>query len=181
MSLADSVPVIETERLRLRGRTLDDFAFIRDMWREPEVVRFISGKPLTEEESWSKFLRMLGHWPVLEYGYWLIEERESGRLVGEAGFAEFRRDIKPSIKDEPEIGWAFTSSAHGKGYATEAAKAAVSWGDEFLPGARMSCIIAHENAPSIRVAEKCGFEVTAQTGYHGDDVYLLHRPIARNS
>ncbi len=180
--MSDSgVPVIETERLRLRGRGLDDFPFIRDMWREPEVVRLIGGKPLLEEESWTKFLRMLGHWPALGYGYWLVEERESGRVIGETGFAEFKRSIEPSLQGEPEIGWAFTSSAHGKGYASEAAQAAVAWGDQFLPGERMSCIIAPENAPSIRVAEKCGFETTAETTYHGDTVCLLHRLIVRPS
>ena len=62
MSGIYEVPVIETERLRLRGRTLDDFPFIRDMWGDPEVVRHISGAPVPEETSWTKFLRMFGHW-----------------------------------------------------------------------------------------------------------------------
>lgn len=177
--MSEGIPVIETERLRLRGRTVEDFPFIRGMWREPEVVRLISGKPLTEEESWTKFLRMLGHWPALGYGYWLAEERDSGQLVGEVGFAEFRREITPSLQGEPELGYAFSSAFHGRGYASEAALAAVAWGDDHLPGAKMSCIVAMKNAPSIRVAEKCGFVTTMQTVYHGGEVCLLHRPIGR--
>lgn len=168
-------PAIETPRLRLRGRTLDDFPFFREMWRDPEVTRYIGGKPQSEEEVWTKFLRMIGHWTMTGYGYWLVEEKETERPIGEVGFGDFKRVMEPSIKGEPEIGWVFTPSAHGKGYATEAALAAVDWGDGFFNGARMSCIIEPGNAPSARVAQKCGFTETARATYHGEDILLLHR------
>jgi RimJ/RimL family protein N-acetyltransferase len=169
------VPVIETARLRLRGRTLEDFPFFLEMWKDPEVTRFIGGKPRGEEETWTKYLRMLGHWSVMGFGYWVIEERDSSKLVGEVGFGDFKRDMTPSIKGEPEIGWVLASFAHGKGYATEAALAAVRWGDERFGGARMSCIIEPEHFTSIRIAEKCGFKETARTRYGGDEIIVLHR------
>ncbi len=178
MGAGFSTPVIETERLRLRARTIDDFPFIRDMWADPQTVCYIGGKPLTEEESWTKFLRMLGHWPALGFGYWIMEERETGRAVGETGFADFKRNIKPSLAGQPEIGWAVASSAYGKGYASEAARAAVAWGDKEFSGKRMSCIIGVENKPSFRVADKCGFSIGAHTTYHGDDVAILYRDVA---
>jgi len=169
------VPVIETVRLRLRGRTLEDFPFFLDMWADPEVTRYIGGKPRGEEETWTKYLRTLGHWAVMGYGYWAVEEKDSSALIGEVGFGDFKRDMTPSIKGEPEIGWVLASSAHGKGYASEAALAAVEWGDEHLGGARMSCIIEPAHAASIRIAEKCGFKETARTILHGDEILLLHR------
>ena len=169
------IPVLETERLRLRGRTMNDFPFFRDMWADPEFTRFIGGKPLSEEDTWTKFLRMIGHWEVMGYGYWVVEDRDDGELVGEAGFGEFKRDITPSIKTEPEIGWGFAPATQGKGYATEAAKAAIAWGDEHLGGARMSCIIDPPNTASIRVAEKCGFKEAARTTYQGGEILILHR------
>ena len=82
-----ATPVLETARLRLRGRTLDDFAFFREMWADPAVTRYIDGKPRSEEDTWTKFLRMIGHWSVMGFGYWAVEEKESGALIGEAGFA----------------------------------------------------------------------------------------------
>jgi len=169
------VPVLETERLRLRELRPDDFPFWREMWANADVTRYIGGRPKTEEESWTGFLRMAGHWAIMGYGYWLVEKQDDGERLGEVGFVDFKREIKPSIKGEPEIGWIFTPSAQGKGYATEAALAAVRWGDEYFEGARMSCLIEVENAPSIRVAEKCGFSRTGLVEYEGDQVVLLHR------
>ncbi len=168
-------PIVETERLRLRGRTLDDWPLIRDMWSDPIVTKFIGGKPKSEEDSWTKFLRMMGHWPALGFGYWIVEEKESGNAVGEVGFGDFRREMEPPMARDPEIGWAFIASAHGKGYATEAAKAAVAWGDEAFNGGRMSCVIDPGHKGSIRVAEKCGFKESYRAIYHGEEVMLLHR------
>lgn len=175
MDLSTLAPVIETQRLRLRGRVLDDFAFFRDMWADPRVTRFIDGEPRSEEDTWTKFLRMIGHWAALGYGYWTVEEKASGRLVGEAGFGDFRRVMEPSLEGTPEMGWAFASSAHGKGYATEAVRAAAEWGDAFFKGGRTACIIGVGNTLSVRVAEKAGFARAGTAQYHGEEVLLFYR------
>jgi RimJ/RimL family protein N-acetyltransferase len=112
-------------------------------------------------------LRYRGLWALTGFGYWAIEERASGSFVGDLGFAEFKRDIAPSIAGIPEMGWALTPRFHGQGYATEAALAALSWGgDRFarvdrFGGVRAVCILAPDNAPSIRVAHKAGFQPAA--------------------
>ena len=117
---SEKVPALKTERLTLRGHRLDDFAHCAAMWADPLVTRYIGGKPLTEEECWSRLLRYVGHWAWLGFGYWVAEERATGELVGEIGFADHKRDLEPSLKGVPEIGWVLASHAHGRGYATEA-------------------------------------------------------------
>ncbi len=171
------IPVVETERLILRGSQPDDFAFYRELRADPEVARYTGGEPLSEEDSWTKYLRSIGHWAVMGFGYWLVEARDSGQAIGEVGFSDFKRVIEPSIKGEPEIGWALTPSVHGKGYASEAALAAVAWGDKNFKAKRMSCIIDPEHAASIRIAEKCGFKKTGVATYHDEDIALFHREI----
>lgn len=170
-------PVLETERLRLRGITIEDWPFIRDRWANPQFTRYI-GAPLSEEESWGKFLRSIGQWVVMGFGYWAVDEKQTGAVIGEIGFMHYKRIMEPAIEDGPEIGWGFAPSTHGKGYASEAALCAVEWGDAHFKTSRMTCIIDPANKGSIRVAEKCGFGEVRRATYKGDEIIVLHRPIA---
>ena len=171
------VPVLETTRLTLRRHRLDDFTHSAAMWADPKVTQYIGGKPLTEEESWTKFLRYAGHWQLLGFGYWAVEEKATGDFVGELGFADYKRDLQPSLNGAPEIGGVLASPAHGKGFATEAVRAAVAWGDARFQGARTACIIAPENLASIRVAAKCGYQNPQPATYKGKPTLLFVREI----
>ena len=172
---AGSIPVIETERLTLRSHRLDDFPDCAAMWMDPEVTRFIGGKPSTQEEVWARLLRYAGHWSLLGYGYWALEEKATGRFIGELGFADVRRSIEPSLREIPELGWALASHAHGKGYATEAVRAAITWSEEHFGAVRTACILHPDNAPSIRVAEKCGYREFQRTTYKGAPTIMFVR------
>jgi RimJ/RimL family protein N-acetyltransferase len=172
---ADDAPVIETERLVLRRHRLADFDACTAMWAEPEVTRHIGGRPFSEEETWARLLRYAGHWTLLGFGYWAIEEKDTGGFVGELGFADFKRDIEPSIQGVPELGWVLASRAHGKGYATEAVRAALAWGETHFAKARTVCIIHPDNLGSIRVAEKCGYKEFQRTAYKGHATLLFSR------
>jgi RimJ/RimL family protein N-acetyltransferase len=169
------VPTLETERLKLRGHRVGDFSDCAAMWAEPEVGRYIGGKPLTEEESWTKFLRYVGHWALQGFGYWAVEEKTTGNFVGEIGFADYKRELEPSLKGVPEIGWVLASRVHGKGYATEAVRAAVAWGDAHFSPARTACIISPENLASVRVAVKCGYREFQLTTYKGRPTMMFVR------
>jgi len=174
-SMGAEVPIIETARLRLRGHRVEDFGDCAAMWGDPAVVRHIGGRPFTAEETWGKILRYAGLWSLLGFGYWAIEEKGSGRFVGEVGFADFKREIEPSFAGAPEIGWALASWAHGSGFATEAVGAAVAWGDEHLAVARTVCLIDPNNLASIRVAAKCGYREFARTTYKDHPTILFRR------
>ena len=169
----NAVPALETERLALRAHSLDDFAESAAMWADPEVTRHIGGRPSTEEESWRRILQFAGLWAALGFGYWVVREKASGRFVGEAGFADFHREITPSFVGVPEAGWALAPWCHGRGYAGEAVAAILAWADARFP--RTVCIIAPENAPSIRLAEKLGYRELARTSYKDAPTVLFER------
>jgi RimJ/RimL family protein N-acetyltransferase len=122
-----------------------------------------------------RLLRYVGHWTLLDYGMWAVETRGSGEYVGDIGFFNAKREIDPSLGDEPEIGWVLASHAHGKGYATEAVRAVVAWGDRRFHGARTVCLIHPDNAPSLRVAEKCGYRELHRTTYKSQPAIVLGR------
>jgi RimJ/RimL family protein N-acetyltransferase len=172
---AVAAPTLETERLVLRMHSIADFVDSVALWTDPEVTRFIGARPFTQEEIWARLVRYVGHWALLGYGYWAVTERETGRFLGEVGFADFKRDIEPSFDGMPEIGWVLASRAHGRGYATEAVRAAIAWGDAHLEAARTVCIIAPENRPSIRVAEKCGYREILRTTYKDKPTIMFAR------
>jgi RimJ/RimL family protein N-acetyltransferase len=152
------VPVIETERLMLRGHIMSDFPASKALWGDASVVRYMGGKPLSVQECWARFLRYFGHWSLLGFGYWVVEERETAEFVGEVGFGDFKRDMQPALPSIPELGWVLAPATHGKGYATEAAQAALRWGRQHFQSNDFACLIHPEHRASIRVATKCGFE-----------------------
>lgn len=170
-----SAPVIETERLRLRSHELGDYADCVAMWSEPTVVRYTIREPSPPPRTWLRILAYRGHWALLGFGYWAVEEKVSGRYIGELGFADYKRATRLSLDGMPEIGWALVPWAQGKGYATEALKAAIAWADEQLQSRRTACIIHRENQRSFRVAEKLGYDMVLQAPSDADPDAILAR------
>ena len=151
------VPRVTTDRLVLRGHAKEDFQPSLAMWSDQSVVRFIGGAPASREETWARLLRYGGLWRLLGYGYWALEDRRTGRFVGEAGFADFKRPVKAELDELPEAGWAIAPCWAGRGYATEAMRAALEWLDRARPGVGSFCMISPANSASIKVAEKLGY------------------------
>ena len=169
------IVTLQTARLILRGHRASDLADCAAMWGDPLVTRHLGGPPLGREEVWTKLLRYLGHWSVMGFGFWVITDRASGRFVGEVGFGDFRRELEEPFTNAPEMGWVLASWAHGRGFASEAARAALEWGDEHLPGRRTLCLVHPENAASIRVASKLGYQEYGRTFYKGAPAVAFER------
>jgi RimJ/RimL family protein N-acetyltransferase len=165
---------IETERLVLDGHTAEDFSAVCALWADPRVVQHIGGTPSTREESWARLLRYRGGWPLRGFGFWAVREKATGRFAGDLGFKDSCRPIEPSIFGLPEAGWALAPWAQGKGYATEALSAALGWldGQSF----RLSvCLIAPENAASLRLAHRHGYGQATAVQFGGEETLLLQR------
>ena len=175
-SVIAPTPTLDTPRLRLRAYRPDDFEPYASMWAEPAVVRFIGGVPMSREAAWVRFLRQVGHWHCLGFGFFAIEDKATGALIGEAGFQDARRDLIPSIEGTMEAGWCLTGAMQGRGLAEEAMRAALSWAGQDGTGARITCLIQADHAASLHVADKLGFTAFARTIYGGRPVVLLERP-----
>ncbi|AHG21786.1 GNAT family acetyltransferase [Chania multitudinisentens RB-25] len=174
MTTTASSPTLITKRLILDAHRQEDFASLATLWADPAVVRYIGGTPRSQEDSWGRLLRYVGHWQLLGYGYWAVREKISGSYIGDIGFADYHREINP-VLDAPEIGWALSSTAHGKGYATEALQAALAWASEHLSPRKTVCIISPENQPSIRLATKMGFVESHRSDYHQQPIIVMQR------
>ncbi len=145
------------------------------MWADPVMVRYIRPAPFTEEETWARMLRYVGHWALLGYGFWVIEDKLSGEYLGEAGFLNFHRDTEPPrVINVPEAGWAFRAESHGRGYASETVAAIVAWGDSHFD-TPTACIIDQKNLASVRVAEKNGYRASRLITYRGEELMMYTR------
>ena len=169
-------PTLETERLILRAFREEDLDQLWAMWANEDVVRFVGGQTLAREDTWRRSLAACGQWPYTGFGYWIVEMKADGTVVGQAGFADFKRQMEPSIEGEPELGYVFHPKVHGQGIASEACAAALEWADANLNAQSYPAIISPENTASIRLAERLGFERGPDATYRGETIALFRRP-----
>jgi RimJ/RimL family protein N-acetyltransferase len=121
------------------------------MCADPEVMRYLGdGRTLDREDAWRQMAMLAGHWALRGFGMWVLEEAATGVLVGRAGL-HF-----PEGWPEQEVGWALAREHWGKGYATEAARAALDHAFGTLGWDRAISLIHPDNARSIHVAERLG-------------------------
>ena len=172
----DVAPRIETARLVLRTSTLDDLGAHAAMLGDPRVMHHLTGAGIAREDAWRRLIQGPGLWAMLGYGYWAVERRSDGRYIGQLGFADFKREMVPSIEGLPEMGWLFAAEAHGQGYASEGVEAALRWADEALKASEIVAIISPQNAPSIRLAGRAGFVRGEETTYKDGPTIVFRRP-----
>src|SRR5581483_2124548 len=170
--------ILETERLRLRPLTVDDFDAYARLVGDADVMRYIGdGRPLTREEAWRHLALLVGHWQLRRIGMWGVEARASCELVGRIGF--FEPEGWPGF----ELGWLIARSHQGRGLATEGAQVALDLAFLALGRRDVISVIHPENAASIRVAERLGerFERSATVGGRPASIYRIDRATWRAS
>lgn len=144
----------ETERLILRSWKPEDLPGFAAMNKDERVMKYFP-TTLTDAETEAFYNRIRQEMEEEGWGLYAVELRESGEFIGYVGLHKigFEADFTPGI----EIGWRLAADHHGKGYATEAAKAvlrlAKTNGIETLYS-----FTAEINRPSERVMQKIGME-----------------------
>lgn len=176
-----NTPVIETARMRLRVVKPKDLDAYVDLWQEESVLRHTIGTALTRETAWSRILRTTGHWQVFGFGFFVVEDKATGKLIGEAGFHDMKRAIKPSIEGTLEAGWMLLPPYHGKGIAREIMTAAIEWAEKTFPDMHFSAIIDPVNEPSRKLARSLGFAEGLVTEYSGHPTIICRRPGTRQA
>jgi [ribosomal protein S5]-alanine N-acetyltransferase len=138
---------IETERLRIRLLTAEDWQDVHAYTSDPVVMTYLPEDVMTEEQT-RQFIVMSMTEDARTYAVDLREDR----LIGHIGFHPW---YAPRIY---EIGWVFHPRYQGQGYATEAAAAMLRYGFESLQVHRVIATCQPENAASSRVMEKLGMQ-----------------------
>ncbi len=170
---------IETERLILREIDPErDFENWAKTMADARTVRFTDGKVLDRVLAWRHMAALIGHWTIRGYGFFSVEEKETGEWVGRVG------PWYPEGWPAPEIGWTIAPDHWGKGYATEAARAAMEYAFNTLGWNRVIHVILVGNGRSIAVAKKLGSEfIRSEQGLAGvsDQEILIYGQESPNS
>ena len=162
------IPVIETERLILRGfeeRDMDAFAAMN---ADPRFVKFLAdGKPLNRTESWRLMAMLIGHWQLRGFGFWAMESKQSGEFIGRTGL------LYPEGWPGIELGWGLHPDAWGLGYATESASAVRDWAFNVAGLGHLISIIHPDNEQSKRVAQRIGERYSHKDMVNGREVVIF--------
>ena len=169
MTLALTIPRLETDRLILRAHHESDFEAEAEFFAS-DASHFVGG-PKQPWEAWRALAMMMGHWVMRGFGFWALEEKDSGTYVGRAGL------WFPHGWKEREIGWTLMQPAWGKGYATEAALAARAHAYDVLGWDTAISQIAPGNDASKAVARRLGahFESTYDDPKYGPVEIWRHK------
>lgn len=147
--LASAAPSLETERLILRVPCAEDFERYAELMADEQAARYIGGQ-LGRAAAWRRFLQMPGAWMIQGFAMFSVLEKSSGSWLGQLG------PWKPEGWPGNEVGWSFHPDAWGKGYATEAARAAIDWAFDALGWTEVIHCIDPANVPSQRLAQRLG-------------------------
>ncbi|MEO3478717.1 GNAT family N-acetyltransferase [Phaeobacter sp. CAU 1743] len=143
-----TIPTIETERLILRAPDMSDFDVMCEFYAS-ERATYVGGQ-MKPEQVWRHLACEIGHWHMLGYGRWMVDEKSTGKVAGNIGL------WNPHGWPEPEIGWDLFEGFGGKGYATEAATAARSFAYDVLSWDTVISLVNPENHASRAVAKRLG-------------------------
>jgi len=141
---------IETERLILRTWMPSDAPALLESYSDPEVTRFLpmSSEPTLESTSaWID--RQMDEQEREGFSVWPVIRKDDGRLIGRCGLHRLPEGYV-------EIAWVFERASWGHGYATEAARAALTYARETLRLPNLYALINPANSASIAVAYRLG-------------------------
>lgn len=169
---------LETERLRMRPITQDDYALVHKLQTHPEVMRYIGmGHPKSEIEAQELFHRMHRHQQKHGFSLCPTYEKNSGSFIGFSGLVHLElKDDNPDI----EVGYWLLPEYWGNGYATEAATACVNWAFQNLPIDSLVGITHPDNQRSQNVLKKAGLVCIGPSTYRGQNVlrFEIKRTVA---
>jgi RimJ/RimL family protein N-acetyltransferase len=151
-------PPDPTARLTFREMTVDDLDPMAALLGDPLVMAYYARpKDRAEALAWIEWNQRL--YAERGFGLWIVEERETGRFVGDCGLTPQEVDGVTEI----EVGYHVVTALQRRGYATEAAAACRDYARDILELDRLIALIHRDNRPSQRVAEKIGLHFERET------------------
>ena len=160
------VQIARTRRLVIRDIAAEDVPYLFDIFPQPGITDMMQPSRTLEEEQ--EFMRAyISHaYAFYDYGLWCVLEKESGKIVGEAGLFPSER-----VKDAVEMGYIIAQDFQRRGYAAECGKAVLAYAFHTLDLEEIHLFTDRDNQAPLRTAKRLGFQVLEE---EGGDSGLLH-------
>jgi ribosomal-protein-alanine N-acetyltransferase len=144
---------LRTARLRLRAWRASDREPFARMNADPRVMEHFPA-PLAAAESDALLERIRAHFAARGFGLWAVEVPGGPDFIGFVGLSvpDFEAAFTPCV----EVGWRLAAEHWGRGYATEAARAALAFGFGSLGLPEVVSFTVAANERSRRVMERLG-------------------------
>ncbi|MES2764053.1 MAG: GNAT family N-acetyltransferase [Bacteroidota bacterium] len=153
--------ILETPRLLLRKKVVEDAPFFFDLNSDPLVIQYTSDGPFKDLKAAEDIVKyVIGQYEKNGYGRWLVADKESGEPLGWCGL-KYHEDTK-----DTDLGYRFMQKYWGKGYATEASLACIDHGFNVLKLKRIIGNAMVENSASINVLKKAGMSFLENNFLH---------------
>ena len=151
-----TMTLLTTPRLRLVPLADRHFDALHRLNSDPVVMRYITGRPDTPEDTQSMIGRVKARWAQLGYSWWAFIKQDDGDLIGTGCIQHLNRDPAGPL----ETGWRLRQDAWGQGYASEAARHMVGWAFRTLKPELVCAVCQPENTPSSTVMARLGMQFT---------------------
>jgi RimJ/RimL family protein N-acetyltransferase len=164
--------ILTTARLRLEPMVDAHLDGLNAMNADPEVMRYISGKPETREETQAVIDRVRARWAAVGYSWWTFVERETGEIVGAGCLQNLRREVQPlpDLDCPMELGWRLRRDCHGRGYASEAATAMGDWAFDAFEPDELLAVCDPANTASSNVMKRLGMHDRGLQRWYGKEL-----------
>ena len=163
---------LTTARLRLEPYRDEHVDGLHALNSDPEVMRYLSGKPDTPDETRAIVERVKARWAEVGYSWWAFIERETGEIVGAGCLQNLRREATP-LPDRAcplEIGWRLRRDAQGRGLATEAAIAIADFAFDVRRADELLAVCHPDNTASASVMARLGMRALGLQRWYGKDL-----------
>lgn len=160
--------ILETERCRLREMTLQDLERLYEIYQDAAMTRYMENlyEDKAEERTYTEhYIKYI--YEFYGYGIWIIEEKESGIIIGRAG-------IEPK-EDRKELGYMIALPWQRQGYAYEVCAAILEYAWKEIGCNRIYSSVRPDNTASVRLLEKLGFHKVRGADAEGLQKYAIQR------
>lgn len=156
------IPILQTPNLILRPWASSDADRLFTILQEADMFKYFPQTRAPERPWVDKYIQQhIAHWKERGYGHWAVIDRADGEVIGWNGL-----EYLPET-DETEVAYLLSRQVWGRGYATEAANAAVQFGLGNCHLHQIIGLVHPDNLASIRVLEKIGLVFVNRATYWG--------------